>query len=270
MQRLVFISLSIALIAVCALAKDQPARERGVLAEMQSVSCGYMQKSGSTVAGVLITGAQHTKSRELLCQEYVLKTDRVTYRIRPLEEKHPVLLRVGDEAEFRLKKDKMLLRVPESDNKEREYAVISMTASPELTTAIEGTKRPPKPHGAKLDGNVTPNGAASESANPHPAASGNGAAPTDVSPSDEAREGTLRVVSTPSGAEVFVDSASAGRTPAVISVKPGQHSVQVAMPGYQDWVGGVVAVAGGEQTVTASMTQQKSRAEARDPASTSK
>jgi len=62
----------------------------------------------------------------MLCQEYVLKTDRVMYRIRPREEKHPVLLPVGERAEFRIKKDKLLLAVPELDGREREYSVTSM------------------------------------------------------------------------------------------------------------------------------------------------
>jgi len=61
------------------------------------------------------------------CQEYILKSDRLIYRIRPKDEKHPTLLPVGESAEFRLHKDKMLLRVPESDGKEREYIVVSMT-----------------------------------------------------------------------------------------------------------------------------------------------
>ena len=38
-----------------------------------------------------------------------------------------MLLPVGETAEFRIRKDKMLLRVPEADGKEREYVVVSMT-----------------------------------------------------------------------------------------------------------------------------------------------
>ena len=62
-----------------------------------------------------------------MCQEYILKTDRLIYRIRPKYDKHPTLLPVGESAEFRIRKDKMLLRVPESDGKEREYIVVSIT-----------------------------------------------------------------------------------------------------------------------------------------------
>jgi hypothetical protein len=57
----------------------------------------------------------------------VLQADHVTYRIQPKDDKHPVLLPVGETAQFRIHKDKMLLRVPEADGKEREYIVLSMT-----------------------------------------------------------------------------------------------------------------------------------------------
>jgi hypothetical protein len=51
----------------------------------------------------------------------------VIYRIRPRDEKHPVLLPVGEKAQFRIQKDKMLLQVEDVDEKEREYSVVSMT-----------------------------------------------------------------------------------------------------------------------------------------------
>ena len=39
----------------------------------------------------------------------------------------PVLLPVGERAQFRIQKDKMLLQVEDVDEKEREYSVVSMT-----------------------------------------------------------------------------------------------------------------------------------------------
>jgi hypothetical protein len=42
------------------------------------------------------------------------------------DDKHPVLLPVGESAEFRIHKDRLLLRVPEADGKEREYTIVSM------------------------------------------------------------------------------------------------------------------------------------------------
>ena len=109
-------------------AKDKPAFERGVLLQMDSTHCGFAEKGSKTVAGeILGTDGQHKNTQEVLCQEYILKSDRLIYRIRPKDDKHPTLLPVRESAEFRIHKDRMLLRVPESDGKEREYIVVSMT-----------------------------------------------------------------------------------------------------------------------------------------------
>ena len=124
----------ILLLASAALAKDPPAYQKGVLLHMESVSCGYAEKGGKTVAGeILGTDSQHKKTQEMLCPEYILQTDRVIYRIRPKDDKHPVLLPLGESAQFRIDKDKMKLRVPEMDDKEREYAVVSMTMRSDAT-----------------------------------------------------------------------------------------------------------------------------------------
>jgi len=117
-------------------AKDKPTYERGMLLQMDSTHCGYAEKDGKTLAGeILGTDGQHKNTQEALCQEYILKSDRLIYRIRPKDDKHPTLLPVGEAAEFRIHRDKMLLRVPESDGKEREYIVVSMTPRADVTEA---------------------------------------------------------------------------------------------------------------------------------------
>jgi hypothetical protein len=117
-------------------AKDAPAYEKGVLIQMESSSCGYAEKDGKTIAGEIFgTDGEHKNTKEVLCQEYVLQTERVTYRIRPKDDKHPVLLPVGESAQFRIHKDKLLLRVPEADGKEREYFVLSMTPRSDVAAA---------------------------------------------------------------------------------------------------------------------------------------
>jgi hypothetical protein len=119
---------------VPATAKDKPAYERGVLLQMDSTHCGYAEKDGKTLTGeILGTDGQHKNTQEVLCQEYILKSDRLIYRIRPKDDKHPTLLPVGETAEFRIHKDKMILRVPEADGKEREYIVVSMTPRADAT-----------------------------------------------------------------------------------------------------------------------------------------
>jgi hypothetical protein len=118
-------------------AKDKPDYQKGVLLQMESTPCGFAEKGGKSVAGEIIgTDNQNKKSQEVLCQEYLLQSDKILYRIRPKDDKHPVLLPIGETAEFRLHKDKLLLRVPESsDDKEREYIVVSMTPRTDASAA---------------------------------------------------------------------------------------------------------------------------------------
>jgi len=116
------------LLAATAYAKELKAYQSGKLLQMDSVQCGVDEKDAKSFAGEMIgTDSSHKKTQELLCQEYVLQAEKVVYRIRPRDEKHPTLLPVGDQAQFRLEKDKMLLRVEDLDSKEREYIVVSMT-----------------------------------------------------------------------------------------------------------------------------------------------
>jgi hypothetical protein len=110
-------------VASIAYAKDPKAYQSGKLVQMDSVQCGTAEKDG-----------QSKKTQDLLCQEYVVESERVNYRIRPRDEKHPALLPVGERAEFRLEKDKMVLRMEDS-NKEHEYTVVSMTPRTDSSAA---------------------------------------------------------------------------------------------------------------------------------------
>jgi hypothetical protein len=116
--------------------KDRPVAQSGTLLQMDSVECGTDAKSGKTFTGeILGTDAAHQKMHTLLCQEYILQSARVIYRIRPKDDKHPVLLPVGETAQFRMDKDHMKLRVEDLDSKERDYIVVSMTPRGEATSA---------------------------------------------------------------------------------------------------------------------------------------
>ena len=122
--------------ACAGFAKEPKAYETGKLLQMESVACGTLEKDGSSIAGGMLgTDSGSKKTHEMLCPEYVLESERVIYRIRPRDEKHPALLPVGDRAQFRLKGDKMLLRVEELDSREREYVVVSMKPRSEDSTA---------------------------------------------------------------------------------------------------------------------------------------
>ena len=116
--------------------------QKGTLLRMDSSSCGTQEKGSKGVAGeILGTDSQNKKTKELLCQEYVLQTDHVIYRIRPTDEKHPVLLPIGETAQFRISKDKLILRVPELNDKEREYVVVSMTPRQDKETPTQSASK---------------------------------------------------------------------------------------------------------------------------------
>ncbi len=126
MKKMWIIAASLIFTGSC-LAKEH-SYEKGTLLRMESTSCGMQEKGSKSVAGELLgTDDQNKKTQQLLRQEYILQTDKLTYRIRPKDEKHPALLPIGETAEFRIHKDKLILRVPESDGKERDYLVVSTT-----------------------------------------------------------------------------------------------------------------------------------------------
>ena len=135
--------LAIVLVATAVHAKEPKHFQSGKLLKMQSVKCGTDAKNGKSIAGEMLgTDSSHMKTHELLCQEYVLQTENVTYTIRPKDEKHPVLLPIGEVAQFRLDKDKLRLRIEDMDDKEREYEVIAMT--PNDATASSSSSATPK------------------------------------------------------------------------------------------------------------------------------
>jgi hypothetical protein len=137
-----FTLLIVLSLASMAFAREPKAFQSGKLLQMDSVPCGADEKDGKSLAGEMLgTDSGHKKTHELLCQEYVLQTSSVIYRIRPRDEKHPVLLPVGEKAQFRMAKDKMLLRVEDLDSKEREYSVVSMTPRSDGSTADASTSR---------------------------------------------------------------------------------------------------------------------------------
>jgi hypothetical protein len=129
-------------LASAAYAKETKPYQTGKLLQMDSVPCGTAEKDAKSFAGEMLgTDSGSKKTQEVLCQEYVLQAARVIYRIRPRDEKHPVLLPVGEQAQFRLQKDKMLLRVEDLDSKEREYIVVSMTPRADSSTADAAPSR---------------------------------------------------------------------------------------------------------------------------------
>jgi hypothetical protein len=142
MKKLLLIGLLLS--ATCAIqAKNRPDYQKGVLLQMDSTACGLAEKNGKTLAGELIgTDNQNKKTQQVLCQEYILQSEKIIYRIRPNDDKHPALLPIGETAQFRIHKDKLLLLVPEGDGKEREYTVVSMTPRADAASNQSAAKSP--------------------------------------------------------------------------------------------------------------------------------
>jgi len=102
--------------------------ERGMLEKMEAVPCGAKQK-GMTGLGTLwaSVGITHVNSDEKLCPQYLLRTDEMDYEIRPTNLKHTTILPVGQEGEFKIKKNRMYLTFPDApDRKTRTYEVVGM------------------------------------------------------------------------------------------------------------------------------------------------
>ncbi|HEY6304133.1 MAG TPA: hypothetical protein VIX14_13820 [Terriglobales bacterium] len=110
-----------------ALGKDKKSQKRGILESMQSVPCGAKERGLTGLGSVFgSVGVEHVNAHEQLCAQYLLRTDEMDYHIRPVDLKHAVVLPVGREAEFRIKKDRLFLMVEDGDKKTRAYQVVSM------------------------------------------------------------------------------------------------------------------------------------------------
>lgn len=126
-------SLVLAIVLIFALPlsahdKNKKDVERGMLEKMEAVPCGARQRGLSGLGTLWASaGITHVNSDEKLCPQYLLRTDRMDYEIRPMDLKHATILPVGQEAQFRMKNKDMILDVPEAGlRKMRAYEVVGM------------------------------------------------------------------------------------------------------------------------------------------------
>jgi hypothetical protein len=127
--------------------------DRAMIEKMEAVPCGAKEHGltglGSIWASV---GVTHVNSDEKLCPQYLLRTDTMEYHVRPLDHKHPVILPVGKEGEFKVSKDKLDMRIPEGDHKMRHYQVVAMKPIDHSDTPSADNSRytpPRKDYGSK-------------------------------------------------------------------------------------------------------------------------
>jgi len=94
---------------------------------MEAVPCGAKQRGLTGLGSIWASaGITHVNSDEKLCQQYLLRTDDMEYHIRPTDAKHPAVLPVGQEVEYKIKNDRMFVKVLDGDKKTRTYLVVAM------------------------------------------------------------------------------------------------------------------------------------------------
>jgi len=167
------------LLALSAFASDKGKKtaQRGMLESMQSVPCGSKER-GVTGAGTVFAsvGVAHVNSHEQLCPQYYLRTDEMDYHIRPADLKHAGVLPVGHEAEFKIKKDRLFLKVPGED-KAHEFLIVAM--QPANADKVEGASYQPA---GNSPGSQPPNAGSPPPASPAPNASSPPPAPASPNP----------------------------------------------------------------------------------------
>jgi len=109
MRKLVLMLAVIAVVASMAAAKDVM---QGTIVSENSVPCGSEEKG-------------HKQTVELMCQEYVIRTNTTEYHVRQQKEEHKALLPVNAPVELTIHKDKMKFTV---NGKSYEMLVVSESA----------------------------------------------------------------------------------------------------------------------------------------------
>jgi hypothetical protein len=126
--------------------KKKNVPERAMLEEMEAVPCGAKEK-GLTGLGTLwgSAGITHVNSDEKLCPQYLLRTDEMEYHIRPTDAKHAEVLPVGHEIEFKIKKDRMLVKTVDNKEKTRTYRVVAMKPTNPESNVQSSLRDPGRP-----------------------------------------------------------------------------------------------------------------------------
>ena len=139
---------SLVVIMMCAAAlaaKNVPRNHKGELLSMVSVPCGPAETSA--LGNALMGAPQVQIQEERLCTEYILHSEGLYYRIRSKDRKHPVLLPIGEQAQFHLEKSYMLLQVEDFDQEVYQFSVLAIIPENHATgflRALADGKKPPE------------------------------------------------------------------------------------------------------------------------------
>lgn len=128
-MRIKVMMVAIALAAVTAIPSSAAKKKenRGMLEKMEAVPCGAKERGLTGLGSIFASiGIQAVNSEEKLCPQYLLRTDEMEYHIRPANLKKAVILPVGQEGEFKIKKNVMYLKMVDGDRKKRQYKVVAI------------------------------------------------------------------------------------------------------------------------------------------------
>lgn len=117
MRKMCLILAVVALGTTAAAAKDK--EMQGTIVSENSVACGSETKGKK-------------QSVEMMCQEYVIRTDTTEYHVRQEKVEHKELLPVNAPVELTISKDKMKFKV---NGKGYEMLIVSESAAPAPGTA---------------------------------------------------------------------------------------------------------------------------------------
>ena len=93
---------------------------------------------------------------------------------------------------------------------------------------------------------------------PTPAAATPAAQATTTAPAATQPDavGTVQVVSTPDGADVYSDGAFVGNAPSTLKLAPGKHTVRVTASGHKDWSREITVQSGSEVKLNAVLEKE--------------
>jgi len=121
------LALAVLLLASMAQAQESKKYHTGQLLQMESLQCTVFENASH----------ETDATDKTLCQEYVLQGDNVLFHLRAKNTKHPVLLPVGKDVDYRIEEDRFYLHLTGNDKKEHAYLVLSMEPREKASTAVQ-------------------------------------------------------------------------------------------------------------------------------------
>lgn len=141
------------------------------------------------------------------------------------------------------------------DHKDRVYAYYTGDdAGDMIWNALKGVDLSSIPPAAPGSSAAAPSSSPA-APGPTPAAPSEVPAPTSnaVVPAGPDAVASVQLSSDPTGAEITIDGNYVGKTPSLIKLAPGTHSIRMTMPGYAPWVQSIETAAGESRNFAATL-----------------